>query len=387
MGDDAGMTGEGAEGGGVPRERLLAALRGAERKLWSGPLRSVGERLADLGDAAAADLDGWPDFYGDGVVERLEERTAELLDLPAAVWFPTGTMAQQAALRCWAARTGDPRVALHADSHPVRHEREALERVAGLRPVRMGTEHTPVTAEDVRALDEPVGTVMLELPLRDAGFVLPTWEELTRTVAAARERDAVVHLDGARLWECTTWFDRPLPDIAALADSVYVSFYKSLGGLSGAALAGPAELADEARVWRHRYGGSVFQQWPAALTALRGLERELPRLPSYVARARLVAAALRSGFAAAAVPWARVQPQEPHTHQFHVWLAGDSEALTLASLRQAEETGTALFGRWTAAGAPGLALTEVTVDAAGLDWSAADVHAALTTFLTYAGPR
>ena len=94
----------------------------------------------------------------------------------------------------------------------------------------------------MRDFEEPFGTLMLELPLRDAGFVLPTWDELTDTVEAARERDAVVHFDGARLWECTPHFGRPLPEIAGLADSVYVSFYKSLGGLSGAALAGSADL-------------------------------------------------------------------------------------------------------------------------------------------------
>lgn len=77
--------------------------------------------------------------------------------------------------------------------------------------------------------------------------MLPTWEELTEVVDAAREREAVVHFDGARLWECTVHFGRPLEEIAALADSVYVSFYKSLDGFGGAALAGPATLVEEAR--------------------------------------------------------------------------------------------------------------------------------------------
>src|SRR5690606_39981496 len=123
----------------------------------------------------------------------------------------------------------------------------------------------------------------------------PTWEELTGIVDAARERDAVVHFDGARLWESTVHFGRPLDEIAGLADSVYVSFYKSLKGYGGAALAGPRTLVDEAKTWRHRYGGSVFQQFPTVLSALAGLERELPRLPEYVAHAREVAAALREG--------------------------------------------------------------------------------------------
>lgn len=92
---------------------------------------------------------------------------------------------------------------------------------------------------------------MLELPLRDAGFVLPTWEELTEVVEAARERDAVVHFDGARLWETTVHFGRPLDEIAGLADSVYVSFYKSLEGFGGAA------LAARRRWWRRRRPGGT----------------------------------------------------------------------------------------------------------------------------------
>lgn len=123
--------------------------------------------------------------------------------------------------------------------------------------------------------------------------MLPTWDELTGTVEAARERDAVVHFDGARLWECPSFLGKPLAEIAGLADSVYVSFYKSLGGLSGAALVGSEDVMAEARVWRHRYGGQVFQEYPAALSALRGLEVELPRLPAYVAHARVVVSAVR----------------------------------------------------------------------------------------------
>ncbi|MGD9484656.1 beta-eliminating lyase-related protein [Streptomyces sp. TRM70308] len=367
-------------------ERRLAAWRAAGRKLSAGLVRPLAERLADVGAAleTAGVGEGWTDLYGNGVVEAVEERVAGLLGKPAAVWFPTGTMAQQAVLRCWAGRTGSLAVGLHPLAHPVRHERDALSRLSGLHPVPVGGGERPVTAEDVRAVPEPFGTLALELPLRDAAFRLPTWEELTDTVAAARERDAVVHVDGARLWECATWFGRPLAEIAELADSVYVSFYKSLGGLSGAAVAGPEDVAAEARVWRHRYGGQLFQQWPAAVTALAGLERELPRLPAYVAQARRVAAALHTAFGAAGgPPWYAVLPEEPHTHQFQVWLPYPADVLDEASVRQAEESGTALFGRWRDRdGVPGAAMTECTVDAPGLAWTEADVHSAVTDFLT-----
>ena len=365
------------------RERRIAVQRAARRVLdRPGHLSTVRERLALLDDVQDLyDLDEPVDMYGNGVVEALEERTALLLGLEAAAFFPTGTMAQQVALRCWAGRTGDPTVALHGLSHPEVHERNAFSRVSGLRPVRVTSEPRPPTAAEVRDFEEPFGALMLELPLRDAGYVLPTWEELTEVVAAARERDAVVHFDGARLWETTAHFGRPLAAIAGLADSVYVSFYKSLGGFGGAALAGPRTLVEEARAWRHRYGGALFQQFPTALSALAGLERTLPRLPEQVAHARVVAAALREGFAAAGVPWARVQPEVPHTHQFRVWLPYDAEVLGEAALRQGEETGVLLFaGAWDPAG-PGISVAEVGVGAAGLEWTPDDVRAAVADFV------
>ncbi len=271
------------------------------------PLRERLTLLEAAGDAY--DLDETADLYGNGVVEALERRVAGLLGTEAAAFFPTGTMAQQVALRCWAGRTGNPAVALHPLSHPEVHERNAFSQVSGLRPVRFANEPRLPTAEEVRDFEEPFGALMLELPLRDAGFVLPTWDELTEVAEAARERDAVVHFDGARLWECTEHFERPLEEIAGLADSVYVSFYKSLDAFGGAALAGPASLVEEAKTWRHRYGGAVFQQFPTALSALIGLDRELPRLPEYVRHARVVAAALREGLAAGGCPGSGCTPR------------------------------------------------------------------------------
>lgn len=367
-----------------PAARRRAAALGATRTLhrWSAHL-PLTERLSALADAAseAVDPDEPADIYGNGVVARLEDEVARLLGKEAAAFFPSGTMAQQVALRCWAGRTGNATVALHPKAHPEVHEGGALCAVSGLRTVHPTREPRLPTAEEVRDFEEPFGTLMLELPLRDAGFVLPSWEELEEVVEAARERDAVVHFDGARLWECTPHFGRSLADIAGLADTVYVSFYKSLDGLSGAVLAGPRTLVDEARTWRHRYGGQIFQQFPAAVAALLGLRNTLPRLPDYVAHARVVADALREGFAAAGVPWSRVHPEQPHTHQFQVWLPYDSEVLTEAALGQAEETKTQLFGRWFADGPPGLSVTEVTVTGAGLEWTPGDVNDAVAEFV------
>ncbi|WP_037602180.1 threonine aldolase family protein [Streptacidiphilus rugosus] len=365
-----------------PVERRFLALRGCERQLSGVRPQSLAERLADLsGDAgrAAYDLDGRSDVYGDGIVAALEDRVAELLGTEAAAFFPTGTMAQQVALRCWAERTGNDLVAMHPLAHPEVHERHAYAQLSDLRSVWPTTAPRLPTASEVADCGEPFGTLMLELPLRDAGFVLPSWAELTATVQAARDRDAVVHFDGARLWETVRHFGVPLREIAELADSVYVSFYKTLGGVSGAALAGPTDFVAQAKAWRHRYGGQLFQQWPAALAALIGLDREIPRLDDYVVHAKQVALAL------ATAPGSRVHPAVPQTHQFQFWLPFTAEALNEATLRQAEETKRALFGGWRDSPVPGLALTEITVADPALDWSPQEIADALTEFLSLLG--
>ncbi|MFE7531203.1 threonine aldolase family protein [Kitasatospora sp. NPDC057542] len=370
-------------------DRRFAALRGCERLLSGVRPQSIRERLADLagplpgaapGPHGAADLDGRPDQYGDGVVRTLERRVAELLGTEDAAFFPTGTMAQQIALRIHAEAAGPRTVVTHPLAHTDRHERHVLAVLSGLRSLWPTTAPRQPTAEELRALDEPYAALSLELPLRDAGFVLPGWAELVELAAVVREEHgAALHLDGARIWESAVALGRPLPEVAGLADSVYVSFYKTLGGISGAALAGPGGFVRTARAWRHRYGGQLYQQWPFALAALAGLERELPRLAGYVAHAGTVAGALARAFAA--VPGARVHPAPPHTHQFQLWLPYPAGELEEAGLGLAEETGIGLFGAWRECGPPGLSMTEVTVAAAALDWTGADVAVAAAAFL------
>jgi len=94
----------------------------------------------------------------------------------------------------------------------------------------------------------------------------------------------------------------------------------------------------------------------------------------------VVAEALREEFAAAGVPWMRVHPEVPHTNEFQLWLPYDVDVLSEAAIRQGEETRTLLFANaWDQKG-PGLAFTEVYVRAAGLEWTAQDVKAAVAEF-------
>ena len=236
------------------KQRRVAARRGCTRWLLGHGDVTPSAWLTELG--AAATEDGL-DWYGEGgEVTALESEVAELLGKDAAVLMPSGIMAQQAALRAWADRSSTDAVAVHGMSHLVVHELDALPELHGLRLQRLTGEPRPAPSADLDALTDPLAAVTIELPLRDAGYLLPTWDDLVAFSARCTQRGVPLHLDGARIWETQPTYDRSLAEIAALADSVYVSFYKGLGGMAGAILAGPTDLVAEARRWQGRHGGN-----------------------------------------------------------------------------------------------------------------------------------
>lgn len=340
-------------------DRRWRARQACERLVSGQPNLTPRQRL-EVFAACGYDLDEAPDWYGGGIVRRLEERVAELLGKEDAAYFPTGTMAQQVALGIWAQRSGNPVVAMHPLQHLQMWEREGYMVLGGLRPAWLTRDPRQPTADEVKSLPETFGTFTAELPLREAGFLLPTFDELAAMVGAARSRGAYVHFDGARLWESVHHLGQDLPAVAALADSVYVSFYKTLQGLSGAALVGSASFVAEARAWQHRYGGKMFQQWPQVLSAMIGLDTVLPVLGSWVAHARELAAALGE------LPGARVNPDPPHTHQFQLWLPHPARKLNEACVILAERDQEWFAAGWRDQPPTGMAFCEITVFSAGL---------------------
>jgi threonine aldolase len=340
--------------------RAEELLRRCDRTLIGHPPRTPTQWLALLAEhAEGTNLDK----YGAGeLIEDVERRVAELLGTEAAVFMPSGTMAQQTALRTWADQTGVRTVALHPQSHLERHELRAIWELHGLRPLHLTHERRQPTAADLAQISEPIGTVHVELPLRDLGYQLPGIDELRELCAAARDRDAAVHFDGARIWESVPHLG-PLPEIAALADSVYVSFYKSLGAIAGAALGGSQLLVDSARRWQQRHGGRIITQFPALLAARHSLEVTLPRVPAYVAHARQLAAAL------AVARTARVFPEPPHVNGFHIYLEAPADKLIAAAMDIAEERRVWTTRWWTPTDVPGWSSTEIAVGEATMGWS------------------
>jgi threonine aldolase len=305
----------------------LRALRaGCTRFLHGHGSRTAAALLATI--PAGTELD----TYGDGgVVAELEAEIARLLAKPAAVYLPSGVMAQQAVLRVHADRRGRRTVIFHPMCHLERHEDQAYQRLHGLTGRTAGNLNRLITLDDLTSIAEPPAALLIELPQRDLGGQQPTWADLEAQVSWARERGAAAHLDGARLWESAAGYGRSPVEISALFDTVYVSFYKGIGALPGCCVAGPADVVAEVREWRRRMGGTLHGLWPGAASALTCLRQRLPRFPGYLEHARAIAAAL------AGLPGVRVVPDPPQVPMMHLLLEVPADAFGQAARRLARE--------------------------------------------------
>jgi threonine aldolase len=311
------------------------------------------QRAADL--LATIPPDTAVDRYGDGgVVAELEEEVADVLGLPAAAYLPSGIMAQQAALRVHADRRARRTVVFHPQSHLDVHEGRALERLQGLVGRPAGDRDRLLLRTDLDAVAEHPAALLVELPQRDLGGQLPSWEDLVAQVTWARERGAAAHLDGARLWEAAAGYGRPPADVAALFDTTYVSFYKGIGALAGCCLAGPADVVAEVREWRRRMGGTLYGLWPGAASALSCLRRRLPLFPGYLDRAREIAAAVRD------LPGVTVVPDPPQSPMLHLLFRTGAEQFAAAA-RTLAEGGLWTWERATGTADPGVQRVELSV--------------------------
>lgn len=309
------------------------------------------------------------DYYGvGGAVHDLEVKIAEILGKPAALFLPSGTMAQQIVLRVHGERRGSKSVAFHPSCHLDSHEERGYQQLHGLFAVPVGPRNEPLSTASLQQVHEPVSTLLIELPQRDLGGVLPTWSELNAQVNWAREHGAAVHLDGARLWESTPYYKKSPAQIAALFDSVYVSFYKGLGGITGCCVAGDQEVIDEVSTWRTRHGGRLFGMWPYAASAMTVLDRRLPLMPKYYRHAVAIGKALRE------LPGVEVLPDPVQSPMMHLRLSVGLGELRERALKIAREEEIWTFARPFVSEGAALQRIEFTVGDATLAFDPAEVR-------------
>jgi threonine aldolase len=234
----------------------------------------------------------------DPTTNELQRRAAALLGHEAALFLPTATMANQAALRTLT-RPGQVLLA-EERTHVLVHEWGGPAIHSGLVMRGVPAENGRPTPEQILADGDlgPGGVVVLENTHRSSGGRVWPPDELRAAAAAARERGAAVHLDGARLLNASVAAGLEPSAWGALADTVTVCFSKGLGCPLGAVLAGPAGTIERAWESKLLLGGALRQSGVVAASMLYALDHHVERLADDHARARRLA----EGLDAAGVP-------------------------------------------------------------------------------------
>jgi threonine aldolase len=214
-----------------------------------------------------------------GAVGDLEQRFATLLGKEDAAFMPTGTLANQVALRLLC---GEHRRALvQQESHVYRDESDAVTTLSNINLLPLAPGRASPSFEEVEAavtLTEKgayplsVGAISLESPVRRADGAMVPYERVSKISALAQSKGIGMHLDGARLLLNSGAEGFSISKYSALFDTVYVSLYKYLGAPYGAILAGTKATIAKARETRHLFGGTIYHGWEPALMALGALD-------------------------------------------------------------------------------------------------------------------
>ena len=214
-----------------------------------------------------------------GNVEQLEKKCAEMLGKEAAVFMPTGTLANHLAIRKLCGIK--PRAIVQEQSHLYNDSGDCVTRLSNINliPLAEGcpyftleTLQTAVEQAESGRVINPVGAVMVESPVRrQLGKIMP-FDEMKAVTDYCRDKQIGSHLDGARLYMMSGATGIPPADYAALFDTVYVSLYKYFGAPFGAILAGTAEFMDGLYHDRRMFGGGLASANFAAALALQGID-------------------------------------------------------------------------------------------------------------------
>ncbi len=221
------------------------------------------------------------DYYSmGGVTAGLEAEFAKLTGKEKAVFLPTGTMANEVAIKLLA---GDrAKIVVPENSHIYRDEADAAFVVHHKRLVPAGEGKSYFDAEELdrvigyhrqgEVFPSDVGAVAVECPVRRADGTAVPLEVLKGISAYCRDKGYGLHLDGARLHLASAWTGIPIAEYSSFFDTVYISQYKYLNAAFGAVLCGPADIIDRMPVQAKLHGGAVFQTWPAAAMAFHHLQ-------------------------------------------------------------------------------------------------------------------
>lgn len=215
------------------------------------------------------------DYYSRGsIVEELEKKFAALLGKEAAVYMPTGTLANQLAIRDLAGLNS--RVIVQEESHVYNDTGDACQVLSDLNLIPLGAGKATFTLEEVDAIVKKtssgrvatkVGAISIESPVRRRSGEVFDHTEMKKICEYAKANGIKTHLDGARIFLAAPYTGVSVKDYASLFDTVYVSLYKYFNAASGAMLAGNKDFIEPLYHQRRMFGSGLHQSWPFVAVA------------------------------------------------------------------------------------------------------------------------
>jgi threonine aldolase len=224
-----------------------------------------------------------------GEIEKFEQYCADALGKEMAVFIPSGTLANQLALRELAG--SKRRVIVPGLSHVYNDTGDASQNLSNLNLIPLAQDRANFTLEEVEAVlsrtaggrvTAEVGAILIESPIRRLGGEMVDWEETKRILAFARDHDIGTHLDGARMFIASAYTGITPAEYAAPFDTVYFSLWKYFNSNVGAILAGPRSKLENMYHTRRMFGGNLWAGWPSALVARHYMEGFTDRLKNAV---------------------------------------------------------------------------------------------------------
>ncbi|MMZ59664.1 L-allo-threonine aldolase [compost metagenome] len=247
-------------------------------------------------------------------------------------------MAQQIALRIWCDELGTQKVAYHPLCHLEIHEQDGLKKLHHIEPVLLADKDSLITWSDVQNLQEDIACLLIELPQREIGGQLPEYNELVEISRYCRKKGIKLHLDGARLFEVLPYYKKTAAEICALFDSVYVSFYKGIGGIAGAMLVGSEAFTAESKIWKRRYGGDLISLYPYIISSEYYFNLRVGKMEEYYEGAKKLAEKFNHCYSI------DTRPMIPVSNMFHVMFKASREKVEQVLIQLCKETGIGITG-------------------------------------------
>lgn len=255
---------------------------------------TVTQPSQEMREAISSALVGDDQFGEDPTINLLQKRIAEMLGKEDALWMPTGTMANQVALRTLT-NPGDD-VIVCRESHAVWHETGAAAANSGVQFTEIGNKGIFTLEEFLSSIKPkehiilpPTTLVQIEnTHNRSGGIVFPS-DEVTKICDSARERKISTYLDGARLWNTAVAENITPKVLARTFDLVSVAFSKGLGAPGGSMLAGNKDIIKKAIRFRRMSGGAMRQVGIFAAACIYAIDNNFQRLEQDHINAKIIA--------------------------------------------------------------------------------------------------